>query len=248
MGTIYIFQNTGNTLQLITQINAHDGLITKVDFSHPRFGSLLGSAGFDGKICIWKEINETSYECVYEYKEEEKGTSMNYITFSKLNNELLFVSGGLDGNIILHSYTNDKFCSNKIFAHDFGVNSINFNQNDPNIFVSCGNDSLIKIWNFNKQNLSWEISATIDETDCVVNDVLFKNGESFVSGGEDGVLMLFTKVESEWKKKEIAAFEKSISQLSWDENRTKLMVILVDGEKHLIEEESFNENSEKHEN
>lgn len=242
LGTIYVFKNTETSLQLVTQINAHEGPILKVDFSHPKFGSLLGSAGFDGKTCLWKENNDGSYENAYEYKNEEKAESMNYITFSKNNNELMFATGGVYGNIVIHRYKNDHFSQETIFAHEFGVNSISFNQSDENEFVSCGNDSLIKIWMFNKEESKWENTASLEEADCVVNDVAFKNvpnEQCFASCSEDGVVMLFWKDGQNWKNKNVSSFEKSVSQLSWNENASTLTAVLSDGELKIIEQDNL---------
>lgn len=214
----------------------------KIDFSHPRFGSLLGSVGFDGRMCLWKESNDSSYECVYEYKDEEKVSSMNYITFSKNDPELVFATGGVDGNIIIHQYKNDKFISDKIFAHDYGVNAINFNQNISNEFVSCGNDCVIKIWELNKETSQWENTSSIEFPESIFTDVAFKNGSNehcFACGNDEGATYLIWKEGEKWNKKEIATFDNSVSQLSWNENGTILVATLSDGELHQIEQENL---------
>lgn len=233
---IYIYKTTDTSLQLLSQIKAHEGPVIKISFSHPRFGGILASAGFDGKVNIWKETNNI-YENIYEYKETEP-SSMNYITFSMHNNDLLLASGSADGNIIIFEYKNDNFITEKIYAHDFGVNSISFSEIIPTEFISCGNDGTIKIWSLNNTTYKWENIIKFEDFDCNINDVTFKTGshdECFASCGEDGIVYLFWKVGDEWKKKEIASFDKSIAQLSWNDNGEVLVAALNDGDVQLID-------------
>lgn len=249
LGNIYIFQTTENSLQLISQIQAHEGPTLKIDYSHPKFGSLIASCGFDGKIYLWKE-NNGACEKVYEYQDEEKPTCVNYVKFSKYNNDLLFASGNTDGNVVIHTYKNEHFSSFKLFAHEFGVNAISFSKNNPYEFASCGNDNLIKIWGLNKDTLQWECTATLDEEDFAINDIAFKNSsndECLASCREDGAVNLWWKDGQIWKKRNVASFDKSVSQISFNENGTCLTAVCLDGESNLIEEEKLvlNNNTEE---
>ncbi len=38
-------------------IGRHDAPVWQVSWAHPRFGSLLASCGYDGKVIIWKCVN-----------------------------------------------------------------------------------------------------------------------------------------------------------------------------------------------
>ena len=223
------------------KLKGHEKSGFGLDWSIINQGSLL-SGNEDGKVCLWREINDTTYDCLYEYRDEEKATSMNYIAFSKNNTDLTFASGGADGNITIHQYINDKFSSEKIFAHDYGVNSINFSQNNPNEFVSCGNDSIIKIWVLNKESLKWENTSSIDDIDIIFNEAIFRPGsneECLACCGDEGQAYLIWKEGQKWNKKEISSFDKGISQLSWDDNGTTLMAVLNDGELLPIDQENL---------
>ena len=71
--------------------------------------------------------------------------SVKTLKFSPSSDDLLLISGDLNGNIISCQYFNKDFILKKTIGHEFGVNSIDF-LDDTN-FVTCGNDNNIKIWN-----------------------------------------------------------------------------------------------------
>ena len=79
----------------------HDNSIWGVSWSHPRFGNLLASCGFDRKIIIWKENNQ-KWEKIYEYVEHKN--SVNCVSFANHEFGLILVAGSSDGNISLHEY------------------------------------------------------------------------------------------------------------------------------------------------
>lgn len=56
--TIRIFAlPTDSTQQphLVDTLKGHDGPVWSLAWAHPRFGSILASAGYDGRVIIWKE-------------------------------------------------------------------------------------------------------------------------------------------------------------------------------------------------
>lgn len=41
---------------LLDTLRGHDGPVWAVAWGHPKFGSILASAGYDGKVFVWREI------------------------------------------------------------------------------------------------------------------------------------------------------------------------------------------------
>lgn len=48
-------QNGQEQYQLIATLKGHEGPVWAVDWSHPKYGSLLASCAYDGKVLVWKE-------------------------------------------------------------------------------------------------------------------------------------------------------------------------------------------------
>ena len=70
-------------------------------WSHPRFGSLLASCGFDRKIYLWKETSG-KWEKLYEYSEHKN--SVNCLSFAPQEFGFIFAAGSIDGHISIHEF------------------------------------------------------------------------------------------------------------------------------------------------
>lgn len=55
--TIKIFEVEGETHKLVDTLTGHEGPVWRVDWAHPKFGTILASCSYDGKVLIWKEEN-----------------------------------------------------------------------------------------------------------------------------------------------------------------------------------------------
>lgn len=45
----------------VSQLVGHEGPVWQVTWAHPKFGSLLASCGFDHKVIVWKELQESQW-------------------------------------------------------------------------------------------------------------------------------------------------------------------------------------------
>jgi protein transport protein SEC13 len=56
--TIRIFEIDldGNQRPLQT-LKGHDGPVWQLSWAHPKFGNILASCGYDGRVLVWKEGN-----------------------------------------------------------------------------------------------------------------------------------------------------------------------------------------------
>ncbi|KAJ1971851.1 GTPase-activating protein S13 [Dimargaris verticillata] len=55
--TIRIFDVSDNKQTLVDTLRNHDGPVWEVAWAHPRFGTILASCSYDGRVLVWKETD-----------------------------------------------------------------------------------------------------------------------------------------------------------------------------------------------
>ena len=237
-GKIILYENFQGKLQKKSEIKAHNGIVFKVEFTNPKFGPYIISCGYDKKVNIIQEGMNGQLDLIYEFNEFPN--SVTCLSISYDINQLIFISGCLDGNITIHKFNNNDFENETIFAHDFGVNSISFFKNSKNNeFVTCGNDNLIKIWKFNNDSKKFENYDTIKEIECISNDVCCRDSQHFASCSEDGSVYYWKKDEGKWNPKEIISNPTPVIKVAFNEEGSALAIIGTDGVHQVYSEKSF---------
>jgi protein transport protein SEC13 len=241
-GKIYIFENTNGSMDKILEMQVHNGPIFKLAWSHPSFGPILATCGFDKKVNIFNIIQNYKLEKIYEH--EMHDNCINTLKFSPSINNLVLISGDLNGNIITCDYLNKDFILQKIFAHDFGVNSIDFL--DENKFVTCGNDNLIKIWNYSQENGNVVIKCETELKDNNMNtkDLSCKDSKHFVCCGylgDEGVINYYIlDEENKWEIKKIYENKGKLEKIRFNEEHTCMAIIDENGKESVIMESDLN--------
>ena len=236
-GKIYIFETVNNSMTKTAEIAAHTGPIYKLSWSHPSFGPLLASAGFDKKVNLYKIDNNRLDEI---YSHSNHNNSVRTLKFSPSSKNLLLISGCLNGEIIALEYFNKEFVINKIFAHDYGVNCIDFL--DEYNFITCGNDNTLKIWNYSNLNGKIEIKQILELKDEInnmtISDLSCKDNTHFVccgeSNGEGVVNSWILNDEKKWEAKEIYRQKEKLEKIKFNEEHTCIAAIDEEGNEHVI--------------
>ena len=242
VGKIYIFENTNGTTTKTSEITAHIGPIYKLSWSHPNFGPILASCGFDKKVNLFKIEQNSQLEKLYEYDMHDN--SVKTLKFSPSSNNLLLISGDLNGNIITCEYLNKNFILKKEFGHDFGVNSIDF-LDDKNL-VTCGNDNIIKIWNYSQENgnVVLKNDYVLKDNNMLTKDLSCKDNKHFVCCGsseDEGVVNYYTlNEENKWDINEIYRQKGQLEKIRFNEEHTCLAIIDENGKESLILENELN--------
>ena len=245
LGKIYLFENLNGTTSKISEIQAHIGPIYKLSWSHPSFGPILASCGLDKKVNLFN-LNQ-NYQLGQIYEQDKHDNCVNTLKFCPSSNILLLISGDLDGNIITCEYYNKDFILKKTFAHDFGVNSIDFL--DENNFVTCGNDNIIKIWNYSQENGNVVIKCEYElkdnkDNNITTKDLSCKDNKHFVccgASGDEGIVnYYFLNEENKWETKKIYENKGKLEKIRFNEEHTCIAIINEDGNENIIMENQLN--------
>ena len=241
-GKIYIFENLNGNYSKVSEISAHIGPIFKLSWSHPSFGPILASCGFDKKINLYKIDPQYKLEKIYEH--DKHNNCITALKFSPSSNNLLLISGDLNGNIIACEYLNKDFGIKEIFGHDFGVNSIDFF--DDKTFVTCGNDNTVKIWNYLNENGNVEIKNifVINDNNICTKDLSCKDNKHFVCcgySGDEGIVNYYVlNDENKWEVNEIYKQNGKLEKIRFNEEHTCIAVIDESGKESIIMENELN--------
>ena len=241
LGKIYIFENINGAPLKTSEIIAHVGPIYKLSWSHPSFGPILASCGFDKKVILFK-IENYKLEKLYEYDMHDN--CVKILKFSPSSNRLLLVSGDLNGNIITCEYLDKNFILKKLFGHDFGVNSIDFL--DETNFVTCGNDNIIKIWNYSQDNGDVEIKNNfiLKDNNMSTTDLSCKDNKHFAccgSSDNEGIVNYYIlNEENKWKLNEIYRQKGKLEKIRFNEEHTCMAIIDENGKESIIMENQLN--------
>ena len=241
-GKIYIFENLNGNYSKVSEISAHIGPIFKLSWSHPSFGPILASCGFDKKVNLYKIDPQYKLEKIYEH--DKHNNCITALKFIPSSNNLLLISGDLNGNIIACEYLDKDFGIKEIFGHDFGVNSIDFF--DDKTFVTCGNDNTVKIWNYLNENGNVEIKNifVINDNNICTKDLSCKDNKHFVCcgySGDEGIVNYYVlNDENKWEVNEIYKQNGKLEKIRFNEEHTCIAVIDESGKESIIMENELN--------
>jgi protein transport protein SEC13 len=100
--TIKIFDVTENIYHCSATLTTHDGPVWQVAWAHPKFGVILASCSYDGKVVIQREISAGNWSKIYEHKFAE--ASVNAISWAPHEFGLILACGSSDGVVTIFEY------------------------------------------------------------------------------------------------------------------------------------------------
>jgi protein transport protein SEC13 len=145
--TVRIFEIDGDQQRLVDVLRGHDGPVWQVAWAHPKFGNVLASCGYDGKVVLWRDnasaiaaasgghpaANTTSsgvtipsqWVRVKEHVIHEG--SVNSIAFAPPEYGLILACGSSDGRVSLLTCKEGQKWDMQIFqAHAMGVHAVSW--------------------------------------------------------------------------------------------------------------------------
>lgn len=228
--------------QLLTSIKQHDGAVWSVQWAHPRFGCIVGSCGYDGRINIYKEVQTGKFDIIYTSIKPE--TSVNSISFAPHQCGLVLCAGRSDGTISVYARRDDSQWDEWTWlAHHTGVNAVSYaSQPIYNAqqstqqpvhrslksdckFVSGGCDNKLRIWKFdfttNQWNDSTQFNTEQHHTDWI-RDVQWSPSMGIPSNliascsDDKSVCIWYEDTATQiWSKVKTITFNDKVWKLSW---------------------------------
>jgi len=229
-----------DTHRLTATLTGHEGAVWSVAWSHPKFGTILASSSYDGRILIWRE-QAGQWQRIYEFTLHT--ASVNLVAWSPAEVGCHLAAASSDGNVSVLTFENNSF-SHAIFpAHGLGVNAVSWapailpgqltsaqapakgGSEVQRRFVTGGSDNLVKLWSYDATSQSYDSVATLTGHSDWVRDVAWSptplSKQYIASASQDHTVRIWTLASGEevgnasaWKSEEIN-FEVVVWRVSW---------------------------------
>lgn len=238
--TIKIFEVIGDQPKpnAVATLTGHDGPVWQVSWAHPKFGILLASCSYDGKVCVWKEQQLNQWTKIYENVPSPQA-SVNSIAWAPDTFGLVLAAASSDGSVVIYTHRDDQSWDiQRIMAHNGGCNSVSWGPDvavggslgaqSPVLkkIVTGGCDNCVKIWGFDENNhqCPWgEVSKFAQEDNKHsdwVRDVAWAPSLGLLSNtiascSEDKTVVIWSEENGVWRKSKVLDFPHKIWRCSW---------------------------------
>ncbi|KAF8224907.1 protein transporter SEC13 [Tricholoma matsutake] len=181
-------------------LKGHTGPVWQVTWAHPKFGHILASCSYDGKVLIWKEQQGQGGSTGGWTKINEHTlhtASVNSVSWAPHELGAILACASSDGRLSVLAFKNDGQWGADIFnGHAIGCNAVSWapaaqpgslitpqqsqtlpNHPQQNVvpsvkrFASAGCDNLVKIWVYREDSQSWVEEETLEGHTDWVRDV-----------------------------------------------------------------------------
>ena len=235
-GTIKIVGVNGNSHQHLATLSGHNGPVWQVSWAHPKFGSILASCGYDGKVILWKERANPS-EWAEDHVFSEHKVSVNSVSWAPHEIGLVLACGASDGCILVLSARSDGgWDSTRIDqAHPVGVTSLSWAPPTvPGALVgsgpmdlvqklaSGGCDNTVKVWKLYNGNWKMDCFPPLQMHSGWVRDVSWAPNlglpkSTIASASEDGTVVIWTVAREgdQWEGRLLNDFKTPVWKVSW---------------------------------
>lgn len=136
--------------------------------AHPKFGTILASSSYDGKVLIWREqpqnatspVGGSTWTKVFDFSLHT--ASVNMVSWAPHESGCLLACASSDGHVSVLEFRDNNWTHQSFHAHGMGVNSISWapaassgslissnpGPGQQRRFVTGGSDNLVKIWDY----------------------------------------------------------------------------------------------------
>lgn len=246
--TIRIIGVSNSNSQHLATLSGHQGPVWQVAWAHPKFGSLLASCSYDGKVIIWKEGANNEWIQAHAFS-DHKG-SVNSIAWAPHELGLCLACGSSDGNISVFTARSDgSWDISRIEpAHPVGVTSVSWapstapgalvglNMLNPVLkLVSGGCDNTVKVWKLHDGLWKMDCYPALQMHTDWVRDVAWAPNlglpkSTIASASQDGKVIIWTTANegNSWEGKILKDFGTAVWRVSW--SLTGNILAVADGQ------------------
>ncbi|KAF2452394.1 putative nuclear pore complex subunit [Lineolata rhizophorae] len=238
--TINIFEVEGETQRLTDTLKGHEGAVWCVSWAHPKYGTILASASYDGKVFIWREQAGRGWEKVYE--SALHSASVNLVAWAPHEAGCLLACASSDGNVSVLDFKDNAWSHNVFPAHPMGVNAVSWSpaiapgqvaaaqgtqggQSAPTPvrrFATGGSDCKVKIWEYNPDTKTHACLTELAAHTDWVRDVAWSPtllAKSYVaSASQDKTVRIWASTSAagtEWTVAATLSFDAVAWRVSW---------------------------------
>ncbi|KAI5123014.1 hypothetical protein M0805_007635 [Coniferiporia weirii] len=211
-------------------LKGHTGPVWQVAWAHPKYGHILASCSYDGKVLIWKEQQQPGSSTGTWTKIKEHNlhsASVNSISWAPHELGAILACASSDGKLSVLTFKNDGSWDADIFnGHAIGCNAVSWapavlpgsliTPQQPaqppasapaKRFASAGCDNVVRIWGYNAATQAWaEEDVLAGHTDWV-RDVAWAPNiglprSYLATASQDRTVLIWTKdnVGAAWVK------------------------------------------------
>ncbi|XP_060191375.1 protein transport protein SEC13 homolog B [Lycium barbarum] len=221
--------------QHLATLSGHAGPVWQAAWAHPKFGSLLASCSYDGKVIIWKEGNQNEWTQAHVFSDHK--SSVNSISWAPHELGLCLACGSSDGNISVHTARSDGgWDTTRIDqAHPVGVTSVSWAPSmAPGALVgsgalepvqklaSGGCDNTVRVWKLYNGIWKMDCFPALQMHTNWVRDVAWAPNlglpkSTIASASEDCTVVIWTvaKEGDQWEGKVLKDFKTPVWRVSW---------------------------------
>jgi len=256
--TIKIFAVDGSTYRLVETLRGHDGPVWQIAWAHPKFGTILASSSYDGRVLIWRENSPNNWSRLIEHTLHQ--ASVNSVAWAPHELGAILACASSDGKVSVLEFKDDGTWDTRTFpAHAIGCNAATWapstlpaslitagTSQSPAVkrLATAGCDNLIKIWSYSSESNNWIEETVLDAHTDWVRDLAWAPNiglpKSYLaSASQDKTVLIWTQSgNAPWEKHSLRAekFPDVVWRVSWSLSGNVLAVSCGDNKVTLWKE------------
>ncbi|CAA22129.1 Protein transport protein sec13 [Schizosaccharomyces pombe] len=253
--TIKVFSIENNQQTLLETLRGHSGPVWQLGWAHPKFGTILASASYDGHVIVWRETGGVWSELMDHTAHQ---ASVNAVSWAPHEYGALLACASSDGKVSVLEFKDDGSCDTRIFtAHEPGCNAVCWSPPSlsgsvvgqspaagPKKLATAGCDNLVKIWAFDAGVNNWILEDTLAGHVDWTRDVAWAPSVGLTktylaSASQDKNVFIWTKEgDGPWQKTPLTEekFPDIAWRVSWSLSGNILAVSCGDNKVYLFKE------------